>query len=43
MTHEGMHLIFAFGDSDLAKAAGVYNGDDSASSDFHKELQKNCK
>ncbi len=43
VVHEGMHLIFAFGDSDLAKAAGVYNGDNSASSDFHKELQKNCK
>jgi RHS repeat-associated protein len=41
--HESMHLIFAFGDSDLARAAGVYTGDENASANFQKELQKHCK
>lgn len=43
VTHEGMHLIFRFGDSDLARGGGVYREDSNASSDFQKELQKHCK
>jgi RHS repeat-associated protein len=42
MLHEGLHLIFALGDADLARAAGVYKKDATASSDFSNEVKKNC-
>jgi RHS repeat-associated protein len=41
--HEAMHLVFRFGDADLARAANVYQGDASASSDFQKKLSEKCK
>ncbi len=40
--HEAMHLVYRFGDADLARAAGVYKGDASASSDFQKKLSEKC-
>jgi hypothetical protein len=43
VVHEGMHLIFAFGDADLARATGVYTEDRNASSNFHRELQNHCR
>lgn len=43
VAHEAMHLIFSFGDADLATAAGVYEGDKNASANFQKELRKHCK
>jgi len=42
MLHEGLHLIFALGDADLARAAGVYKKDATASSDLSNEVKKNC-
>jgi hypothetical protein len=42
MLHEGLHLIFRLGDADLARAAGVYKDDRTASSRFSDEVQKNC-
>ncbi len=43
VVHESMHLINAVSDSNLARGAGVYKGDKSASEDFQTELKKHCK
>jgi hypothetical protein len=43
VVHEGMGFDVCIWRPRCARAAGVYNADNSASSDFHKELQKNCK
>jgi hypothetical protein len=44
MVHEGMHLIFNLGDSDLARAASSIRGRDSnASENFQKQLEKYCQ
>ena len=43
VVHESMHLINAVSDPNLARGAGVYKGDKSASEDFQTELKKHCK